>query len=216
MLDLGSVSLTALCQELAERLDRRVSSVSMTAAARATTGTQVPAQRQVGQNDLDELVASPGWGVLMSQEKKEADVVVAGALPAPAPAPAPVPEPEVKPAMAEQGERARDSSGPVGEAKVAQAAAEAKKKGMTEEEEWNAYFKELDASAPAAAASTAPCKESSGEIKVAQAAEAKQEAREEDPASGADHVDIWRDTPVRLLGYANEVGEAFRHNVPRA
>ena len=23
-------------------------------------------------------------------------------------------------------------------------------------------------------------------------------------------VDIYRDTPVRLLGYANEVGEAFR------
>ncbi|CAG7636418.1 unnamed protein product [Allacma fusca] len=23
-------------------------------------------------------------------------------------------------------------------------------------------------------------------------------------------VDIWRDTPVRLLGYANEVGESFR------
>ncbi len=28
-------------------------------------------------------------------------------------------------------------------------------------------------------------------------------------------VDIWRDTPVRLLGYANEVGESFRYVVPR-
>ena|ERR1719469_26626 len=28
-------------------------------------------------------------------------------------------------------------------------------------------------------------------------------------------VDIWRDTPVRLLGYANETGEAFRHIFPR-
>ena len=30
-----------------------------------------------------------------------------------------------------------------------------------------------------------------------------------------DRVDIWRDTPVRLLGYANEVGESFRHIFPR-
>jgi len=29
------------------------------------------------------------------------------------------------------------------------------------------------------------------------------------PAAAAE-VDIYRDTPVRLLGYANEVGEAFR------
>lgn len=28
-------------------------------------------------------------------------------------------------------------------------------------------------------------------------------------------IDIWRDTPVRLLGYANEVGESFRHIFPR-
>ena len=28
-------------------------------------------------------------------------------------------------------------------------------------------------------------------------------------------VDIWRDTPVRLLGYANEVGESFRYVYPR-
>lgn len=28
-------------------------------------------------------------------------------------------------------------------------------------------------------------------------------------------IDIWRDTPVRLLGYANEVGESFRHILPR-
>ena len=27
---------------------------------------------------------------------------------------------------------------------------------------------------------------------------------------GKQEVDIYRDTPVRLLGYANEVGEAFR------
>jgi fission process protein 1 len=25
-----------------------------------------------------------------------------------------------------------------------------------------------------------------------------------------ENVDIYRDTPVRLLGYANEIGEAFR------
>ena len=28
--------------------------------------------------------------------------------------------------------------------------------------------------------------------------------------SDTKEVDIYRDTPVRLLGYANEVGEAFR------
>lgn len=28
-------------------------------------------------------------------------------------------------------------------------------------------------------------------------------------------VDIWRDTPVRLLGYTNEVGESFRYVLPR-
>lgn len=27
-------------------------------------------------------------------------------------------------------------------------------------------------------------------------------------------IDIWRDTPVRLLGYANEVGESFRYIAP--
>ncbi|CAL8087162.1 unnamed protein product [Orchesella dallaii] len=27
-------------------------------------------------------------------------------------------------------------------------------------------------------------------------------------------VDIWRDTPVRFLGYSNEIGEAFRAQVP--
>ena len=31
-----------------------------------------------------------------------------------------------------------------------------------------------------------------------------------DPEGGNKDVDIFRDTPVRLLGYANEVGEAFR------
>ena len=28
-------------------------------------------------------------------------------------------------------------------------------------------------------------------------------------------IDIWRDSPVRLLGYANEVGESFRYIFPR-
>ena len=28
-------------------------------------------------------------------------------------------------------------------------------------------------------------------------------------------IDIWRDTPVRLLGYANECGESFRFIYPR-
>jgi len=32
----------------------------------------------------------------------------------------------------------------------------------------------------------------------------------EQPQPAAAEVDIYRDTPVRLLGYANEVGEAFR------
>ena len=27
--------------------------------------------------------------------------------------------------------------------------------------------------------------------------------------------DIWRDSPVRLFGYANEVGESFRYIFPR-
>jgi fission process protein 1 len=27
--------------------------------------------------------------------------------------------------------------------------------------------------------------------------------------------DIWRDTPVRLLGYTNEVGESFRYIFPK-
>lgn len=29
------------------------------------------------------------------------------------------------------------------------------------------------------------------------------------------HTDFWRDTPARFLGYTNEVGEAFRPQVPR-
>ena len=33
--------------------------------------------------------------------------------------------------------------------------------------------------------------------------------------SSNENVDIWRDTPVRLLGYANEVGESFRYVFPR-
>ena len=28
-------------------------------------------------------------------------------------------------------------------------------------------------------------------------------------------IDIWRETPVRLLGYANECGESFRFIYPR-
>ena len=28
-------------------------------------------------------------------------------------------------------------------------------------------------------------------------------------------VDIWRDSPIRYMGYANEVGEAFRHIYPK-
>ena len=30
-----------------------------------------------------------------------------------------------------------------------------------------------------------------------------------------DEVDMWRDTQVRYLGYANEIGEAFRPLLPR-
>ncbi|XP_035733516.1 mitochondrial fission process protein 1-like isoform X1 [Vespa mandarinia] len=29
-------------------------------------------------------------------------------------------------------------------------------------------------------------------------------------------IDLYRDTPIRYLGYANEVGEAFRHMIPRS
>ncbi|XP_071499773.1 mitochondrial fission process protein 1-like [Diadema antillarum] len=32
----------------------------------------------------------------------------------------------------------------------------------------------------------------------------------------AEEVDIYRDTPVRYLGYANEVGESFRALIPKA
>ena len=28
-------------------------------------------------------------------------------------------------------------------------------------------------------------------------------------------IDIWRDSPVRLLGYTNEIGESFRYIFPR-
>jgi len=35
-------------------------------------------------------------------------------------------------------------------------------------------------------------------------------ADHEKKAGDGQEVDIYRDTPVRLLGYANEVGEAFR------
>jgi mitochondrial fission process protein 1 len=34
-------------------------------------------------------------------------------------------------------------------------------------------------------------------------------------ASSGVHVDIFRDTPVRYMGYANEVGEAFRPIFPK-
>lgn len=30
-----------------------------------------------------------------------------------------------------------------------------------------------------------------------------------------DKIDIWRETPIRYLGYANEVGESFRHVFPK-
>lgn len=39
---------------------------------------------------------------------------------------------------------------------------------------------------------------------------------QKDPAKDAeDDVDIWRDTSLRYLGYANEVGESFRPVFPR-
>ena len=37
----------------------------------------------------------------------------------------------------------------------------------------------------------------------------------DDTSAKSGRVDIWRDTPVRLLGYANEVGESFRNIFPR-
>ena len=36
-----------------------------------------------------------------------------------------------------------------------------------------------------------------------------------DQSKKSEEVDIWRDTPVRLMGYANEVGESFRYMFPR-
>jgi len=35
-----------------------------------------------------------------------------------------------------------------------------------------------------------------------------------DGAKDVQEVDLWRDTPLRYLGYANEVGEAFRYVLP--
>ena len=35
-------------------------------------------------------------------------------------------------------------------------------------------------------------------------------ATEKGSSNAENEVDIYRDTPVRLLGYSNEVGEAFR------
>ncbi|XP_043501760.1 mitochondrial fission process protein 1 [Polistes fuscatus] len=32
----------------------------------------------------------------------------------------------------------------------------------------------------------------------------------------SEKIDLYRDTPVRYLGYANEVGEAFRHLIPKS
>lgn len=29
-------------------------------------------------------------------------------------------------------------------------------------------------------------------------------------------IDVWRDTPIRLFGYANEIGESFRYIFPAA
>ena len=37
---------------------------------------------------------------------------------------------------------------------------------------------------------------------------------EKKPAEETKEVDIYRDTPVRLLGYCNEVGESFRYLAP--
>ena len=37
------------------------------------------------------------------------------------------------------------------------------------------------------------------------------EAEAATKAPAAKEVDIYRDTPLRLMGYANEVGEAFRY-----
>jgi len=34
-------------------------------------------------------------------------------------------------------------------------------------------------------------------------------------AKEAVRVDIWRDTPLRYLGYANEIGESFHGIVPK-
>ena len=34
-------------------------------------------------------------------------------------------------------------------------------------------------------------------------------------SSDAASVDLYRDTPVRFLGYANELGESFKPLIPR-
>merc|ERR1712002_988567 len=36
-----------------------------------------------------------------------------------------------------------------------------------------------------------------------------------DTDESKNNIDYFRDTPIRLLGYANEVGEAFRNSVSR-
>lgn len=37
----------------------------------------------------------------------------------------------------------------------------------------------------------------------------------DESSSNSDELDIWRDSWVRYLGYTNEVGESFRHILPR-
>jgi|EP00945_MAST-04E_sp_MAST-4E-sp1_P003441 fission process protein 1 len=44
---------------------------------------------------------------------------------------------------------------------------------------------------------------------------AKEDDKPHTKGADADAVDLYRDTPVRYLGYANELGEAFRPIVPK-
>ena len=143
-LDLSSVSLSTLCDALSERLEAEAA-VLPTALPSAAKQT-VEQAADVRSSDLDDLLASPGWAILMSQEKEKG-----------------------------HGERA------------------------------------------AADAEASP--ERRAELPVSGVEEGGEPAAREKPVrvqEGKKPLDIWRDTPVRLLGYANEVGEAFRHNVPRA
>ena len=146
VVDLSSVSLSTLCDALSERLESQASTTLPLPDDGSAAEQAVKQAADVRPSDLDGLLASPGWAILMSQEKEKG-----------------------------HGERA--------------------------------------------AADSEASPQRRAELPVSGVEEGGEPAAREKPVrvqEGKKPLDIWRDTPVRLLGYANEVGEAFRHNVPRA